>query len=205
MKKTLTAIIILAVIVCIPLVAASADWESGYRQGYADALAGKPNALDQATTTSSTPAASMGVWTVGNYVDEFGDETGDHFITQNEVQYGTFSNSVTYGEDLLWDIRVDTYSVDFFLYEYGSYSVGGYGSYRLSVRDESGNTHTFNLETGDNFLYTNWKDTPQMISLLKTERPLRLVINQTEYGSSKYNLGTLETSGFNTVYNQIAL
>lgn len=45
----------------------------------------------------------IGKWGIGNYVDDFGDDTGEHFIYQ--VVYGTFSNTATAGSTLKVTLR----------------------------------------------------------------------------------------------------
>lgn len=61
----------------------------------------------------------MGLWSLGNYVDEFGDRTGDRFLSLSSV--GTFSNTATTDSlltvEMLYDLRKEPKIV---LYEYGS-------------------------------------------------------------------------------------
>ncbi|MBT5097173.1 MAG: hypothetical protein HN636_04180 [Cryomorphaceae bacterium] len=70
----------------------------------------------------------LGDWTVGNYVDEFGDDTGEHFMQIKSR--GTFSNTATQNSSLNVTLMYDKKERPWFrFYEYaGSNPIKGYYS-----------------------------------------------------------------------------
>lgn len=58
----------------------------------------------------------LGVWKIGNYVNDFDEPTGEHFVYSEF--YGTFSNSATAGSTLRIYVNVTEYGVSFRFDEY---------------------------------------------------------------------------------------
>lgn len=89
---------------------------------------------------------------VRHYVDEFGDSTGNGYITQGISQSGTFSNSATTNSRISWRVLVDDSDVAFIIDEYGSYRVKGStgfpDNYTVSVKTPVGEVYRL---TGHNY------------------------------------------------------
>jgi len=76
-----------------------------------------------AIAESSALNESYGVWKKGNYIDEFREQTGKHFVFAETT--GLFSNQATTDSDLTAKLLIDIDSVAFMLYEYNDYLVKG--------------------------------------------------------------------------------
>ena len=59
---------------------------------------------------------NMGTWEKRNYVDEFDNPTGEHFIST--TVYGKFSNSATTNSSLMAQIQVNSEDISIVLWEY---------------------------------------------------------------------------------------
>ena len=68
------------------------------------------------------------VWKVVDYVDEFGDRTGETAITNDRYFTGKFSNSATTDSELYVKFIIDSSEEMMQLYEYGNYPVKNSGS-----------------------------------------------------------------------------
>lgn len=80
-------------------------------------------------------------WTIGSYVDEFGDKTGNRYLT-NKFN-GEISTSHFGYVPLTVKCIVDSAIVDFSLYEYGRHSITEQYSFELKIKDPRGNIHSF--------------------------------------------------------------
>lgn len=126
----------------------------------------------------------IGEWSIGDYVDDFGDNTGEHFVDQ--VFYGTFSNTATAGSTLKVTLRFAKsvnkgYDPNFYIYcdEYdnGTIDETSYGSSwkiicpethrvykgdRGSIRDQENNEYIERLATllrqENTYEFTIWHD-----------------------------------------------
>lgn len=96
---------------------------------------------------------NIGVWKIGDYIDEFGEKIGINYIYT--LTRGRFSNSATTNSPLDVKITVDPHSVDLRLYEYsGNHPVKGEGYMSFSIKDSEGVVHyieTYNDENGNNY------------------------------------------------------
>ena len=105
-----------------------------------------------------------GDWTIVNYVDDFGELTGDKGL--NLRAKGSFSNSATTNSSLSvlfsWSLK-DGYLPLFYLYEYdwspvkGVYSDSSNNTMECRFRDSGGDTRRMDLyqRRGDDYLYAH--------------------------------------------------
>lgn len=139
-------------------------------------------------------------WEVANYVDEFGDLTGDKFLS--EIIYdGKFSNSATTNSELTIKFLVDKDEVNIKLFEYGSKLVKlGIGGYRVSVKYD-GKVETFNnIElSGDRLVIKN-HNAKKLLNIFKEYDNVKFYIDG--YYSTEYNFTLKDNSGFNSIYNE---
>jgi len=155
-------------------------------------------------------------WTFKHYVDEFGDATGDPYISSVDVN-GNFTNSATNGSllivkclisysegDSLPDIRFD-------LYEYGGgVAVGkaiGDAKYTLTVKLADDTKEEYTLDAGEDALYLeffNPDQTKSFISLLRKESKLikSIIVIDGDYSTQTYRF-KLNPIGFSTAFAKI--
>jgi len=85
---------------------------------------------------------NTGMWTVGYYVDDFGEPTKTPYIRNTYLIRGTFSNTATEGSDLDVKFLISSASdISIMLYEYaGNNPVKGYSDeyYLVLVQDKDG-------------------------------------------------------------------
>ena len=84
----------------------------------------------------------IGIWTIRNYVDSFGELTEDSYITTSKVIKGLFSNSATQNSDLdVCFLITNSTNIDIELFEYaGNNPVKAYSpdKYKVLIQDELG-------------------------------------------------------------------
>lgn len=118
------------------------------------------NDLSSSSSTHSTDQSSQSkpkitekpkkrsCWSMGQYIDDFGDDSGDRFISTKLI--GTFSNSATTNSLLKVDVVVESSTkISIILYEYGSSRVKEHTStsYILKIRTKQGDSTL----TGENW------------------------------------------------------
>lgn len=95
-----------------------------------------------APSSPAAPVDEMGMWAIGNYVDNFGDKTKSGYVTNKNKIRGIFSNSATTDSALLVDLILDdSKKMYIMLYEYaGKNPVKQYGStaYTIMIKDKNG-------------------------------------------------------------------
>lgn len=178
-------------------------FEPGYTPTEKDNVVMYPtNDISEETTESLSNATADG-WTVKKYVDEFGDQTGEEFLTISTPngKYLWSGNDNELGAALL----VDKQSAAILLLEYGNSQATNIFSsdndYIIKTKDSSGNTKTF-----EGVMYGNGgdrvilKDYSGFISLLKDGGETKFYVESNI--NAKYNF-TLNLDGFNEAYSQL--
>lgn len=197
MKKTISLIVILFVaIYCV----FSTDYEDGYRQGYADALAGKPNAFASNKTNQDC------LFKITYFVDSFGDPTDKGYITQKDFSKGTFSNSATTNSIIKWSLILAPDQAAFVIYEYESTRITGSSaypdSYVVKIKTEDGQVETFYCQNySDRISVKSW-DLNRFIETILKEGIIKISIEEsTKYSATKYNLGSVDFTGIAQLYD----
>lgn len=154
-------------------------------------------------------------WRVREYADEFGDLTGNLYIST--IAHGTFSNSATRNSYLYAEIRVTKQYIGVLLTEYSELrpmvNFRGYG--RLSLRNKEGDTFTTSTRSdwnknggllfrdlystfSDEYLHTRYTD---LFNFLKNcDGEVRVVVN--DRYSSEYRF-TIDLTGFIDEFNKL--
>ena len=114
----------------------------------APAMAPAEDPYEDSIKAENADQAKSNGWEVKRYVDEFGDPTGNIYIEKNE--YGTFSNSATTNSDLTVNVMVDSASIKFIFYEYGSHQKKGDGFLTFKCKTEDGKIEEFRLYNPEN-------------------------------------------------------
>ena len=90
-------------------------------------------------------------WTVQTYIDKFGDDTKEKYLTNLSRFKGAFSNSATENSDLGVKSLIEPKKVSFELYEYDGrnpYKPFS-GSWSVFIKEESGKIHKLKIHIFD--------------------------------------------------------
>lgn len=147
-------------------------------------------------------------WNIGDFVDEFDDPTGDHFLYS--TAWGTFNNSVTKKADS--PMRVMFYLLGKYFpeavirfephtYEW-DYSVDEFyddSSATIKMKDELGNVYSFYTENSEYRHLWNTvtgKDAIQIVNIFRNNKTVKIYISIESY---TFNY-TVDCSNFEMLY-----
>ena len=155
-----------------------------------------------------TPCFLFSSWKLGNYVDDFGDETGDHFIYTTAE--GTFSNSATSSSfsplritlDISGDLPAAAITFEPHAYSWDNPVENFYNNSTATIKfkDDAGNVTTV---TSSNSRYANnWnviiqQDAVTIVNLFRKNKTLKISIKIESY---TFNY-TVDCSDFLKVYD----
>jgi len=144
----------------------------------------------------------IGEWGIGDYVDDFGDKTGEHYIYQ--VVYGTFSNSATAGSTLkvtLTFVRSSFKDIDppFYIkcdeYDDGTTEETSYGSSSWKIVCPE----THRVYEGNSGLILDRENDEQIKSIASLFRQEHTYIFTLWYKYNTVYKFSINTKGFNNV------
>ena len=140
---------------------------------------------------------NLGIWCIEYFVDDFGQETKEGYITTRSPIYGKFSNSATENSDLrVRFIIANKKSVAIKLFEYDRNNpVKGYDDeYRVLVQDKDGKQYKFRaynnsdrLRFSSHVYYNETKsDSEKMHDILLSGGNIKIKIIESDWGKSQY-------------------
>ena len=171
-------------------------------------LTSSTSSSSKASTGTTSNSSSQNNWGQRQFVDDFGDYTGEKYVV-SKYYSGLFSNSATTNSNLRWYLIATRKYVAFFLYEYGYMEVKGFSSYpytyKVSIKESDGTVTSFSAKNGsDRVMISNSSDYQKFLSILRKEKEIKISIQETgSAASSSYNLGTMNCSGFSTEFKTI--
>lgn len=126
---------------------------------------------------------NLGAWEIGYYVDDFGERTGEFFVSM--FLYGTFSNSATTNSDLKVRFMIDKNSSRIQLYEYaGDHPVKGEGFIYFKIRDKNNKEYEIRAYNSDHGNTTIEEDDDKKLrNILLTGGEIKFVAEADKYGS----------------------
>ncbi|WP_071133885.1 hypothetical protein [Millionella massiliensis] len=145
---------------------------------------------------------NLGIWQIGYYVDNFGDQTSEAYVSTDIM--GTFSNSATTNSDLAVRFLIDKKSIRIQLYEYArNHPIKGEGIVVFTARDANGTQYsfeTFNSDSGDNGVsrdgYDMRKDYDTIMKLLKSGGQIKFIAVANRFGSPSEYKFTINNADF---------
>jgi hypothetical protein len=149
--------------------------------------------------------ANANNWQVKHYVDEFGDKTGESYITTKKWVKGTFSNSATTNSKLNVKILIDAddiVSVSIKLFEYASNNcVKAYGidEYSVSVKCD-GIIHSFNARNHSDRLSFGKGANLILHKFLLSNKPIKFAIKESD-GTSSYSFQLKNIKNYKKAFN----
>lgn len=187
MRKLLVILFVLL----FSLVSVFADpFTEGYLQGYRDALAGRPSRFAE----QEKPA----LFKVTYFVNAKGDVTDRGYVGYAKTPRGTSSD----GQNIHWNIVADQSDISFVIWDESSRQIRGNAKfppeYKIEVSDIKGDKVTLN---GINYTdRIQVKEKEELRTLLYAQKDLRVTIREDKEKGVEYDLGLLETEGFQEVY-----
>lgn len=210
--KTRTPKLIIIVIVVISftilgiVIGVSIDQNNVRESVKEEAQSTEANDIGKAETVD-TESEIVNIWIKKSYVDAFGDETEDKFVTNIKPFIGRFSNSATTNANLSVIFAVDSRAFSILLYEYDSHLVKGSANYPdeyiIKVKTPAGRIKVFEgVNTSDRIVLTN-ANASNFASLIRRNESLKIVIINKKYETTNYQFDILDTTGFTDNYNDV--
>jgi len=159
------------------------------------------------TGTCSRCGETFDKWSLSYYVDNFGQDTNEAYVSNDTPIFGTFSNSATTDSLLRVDFLVDDDNVCVFLYEYGTLSVQNSGYYDdyYNITMRVGNKDTEmrgSIYSGSDRIVINASYRNTIINALKGNTDIMFYIVDEERTTTKY-LFTVKPTNFKEVYAKL--
>lgn len=131
--------------------------------------------------------SKFGIWEIGSYVDEFGEESGGKYV--HATIEGTFSNSATTDSPLTVSFGVLEESIGFRLYEYSRGHIEkDLTRIYFKIKDSKGEIHHFeSFDLGDGYNMFLESDDLKNILLQGGEVKFIGTIDRSEY---RFNFNT---------------
>lgn len=169
--------------------------------------------LNETLTMNILPSKqdkNVGVWQLGDYVDEFEQPNGEKFITNIELIRGKFSNSATTDSMFEAQLLADkTYGISIILWEYGKYQVKNVytydDEYDITIRYADGSKESLKGAVygggGDRLMITG-NNAEILLNALSGDSEFALYIVDSSNAANSYLL-KLNPSNFAELYGQI--
>lgn len=169
--------------------------------------------LNETLTMNILPSKqdkNVGVWQLGDYVDEFEQPNGEKFVTNIDMIYGKFSNGATTDSVVEAQILADkTYGISIILWEYGRHQVKNVFTYDdvydITIRYADGSKESLNGVVygggGDRLMITG-NNAEILLSALSGDSEFALYIVDSSNAANSYLL-KLNPSNFAKLYGQI--
>lgn len=145
-----------------------------------------------------------GLWRVGNYVDNFKNPTGEHYIYTTNT--GVFTNSATNGSDLSVQLLCNENDVEIELLEYGSYPISVIGDNPISIMINVNGQTTY-LGSGkfsESTKRIEFNNVYPLFKALVENKVVKMYIEINDYGRSTY-LFDIYSAGFEYNYHKAFL
>lgn len=147
----------------------------------------------------------FGQWEIINYIDEFGDSTGEKAITNKEFIKGQFSNSATTDSDLNARIYFDADdTVSLRLYEYGDHKVNSLGNnkgYTIIIKADGQKTEG----KADKYLRVDRSLGSHIIQVLRKNLAVEVYMYDLDYYSTSYRFNIEADKLFDPAYKVLSL
>lgn len=146
-------------------------------------------------------------WELGEFVDEFGQNTGEIYLSTT-VSDGKFSNSATTNSELTAIVQVTSDGIGIMLVEYGWSVVKcsyGYDSYNVVMLDINKNRSKLSgtmYEGGSRIRFSDSDESKIIDALLAGEGEISFYIEDAERTTTNY-LFTVHTSNFAELYAEL--
>ncbi len=157
--------------------------------------------------STALPQANENFWTIGHYVNAFGDKTDNKFITNSETLRGKFSNSATEGADLRIKFLInDARHILIQLYEYdGNNPVKGiylFHNFTILVQNDQKEVIQLvgRIHQGEDRLVLINDAAIELHNILMKGGTIKFRIIDHKSPSTKYNFDIVNTDNYGKAY-----
>jgi hypothetical protein len=161
----------------------------------------KKNTVD--TNIRIADFKGTGPWEIRYYADEFGDFTGEAYITTKGMIEGTFSNSATNNSKLNVKLIIDKNKFGFDLFEYGYSQVKNVlsdaGEYNVLFQDGQGNRYNTTATLSTTRFYFKNRHRQKISEVISRGGTIKFSIKDGDSLDS-YRFDIEETEGFSEAY-----
>jgi hypothetical protein len=165
------------------------------------------SSADKAYADSVTAKKNLSVWTIRNYVDEFGDPTKDRYIRNTESIRGTFSNTATQNSELNVDMLMDDLEtsnsshirISIQLYEYAGRNpvkATSLERYDVVVKDNAGDSHIFMAFNRSDRLRLDYNSAQKLHEILMKGGKIQFHVQKTDRPTTRYNFAVANADGY---------
>ena len=141
-----------------------------------------------------------GFWELGNYIDEFGEDTPNRYLRLGGK--GVFSNSATTGSRMTAYLIVNRKNITFRFVEYDDHVVKDDETCQMKIKDSYGDVHKITLYNSREGQMTTSSD-DEVKEILKKGGKITVLAEMGKYSKSTY-LFKMDVSGYNNAYEFIS-
>jgi len=150
---------------------------------------------------------NTGMWQLGEFVDDFGNKTGNKYIINRTKIRGTFSNTATQNSPLNIDFVIKADEISIKLYEYaGNNPVKGIFSpcrYTVQIQDDNNKQHTFKAENWLERLSFNRTATRAIHGILSNGGNIKFVISNDRTPTTVYRFNIEKADWYENALRQL--
>lgn len=150
---------------------------------------------------------NTGIWTVGHYVDDFGEPTKEGYIRNTSLISGLFSNTATQNSDLNVKFLISNSSdISIMLYEYASNNpVKAYSSdsYRVLIQDKDGKRYKLTATNYSDRLSFNKSTSRKVHEILMEGGMIKFKIIESDTPTTEYDFTISNADWYNNAYRKL--
>jgi len=151
---------------------------------------------------------NTGIWTVGHYVDEFGEPTKQGYIRNTSLIRGVFSNTATQDSELDVNFLIsNSSSISIQLYEYaGNNPVKAYSfdSYRVLIQDTDGKRYDLRATNYESDRLSFDKDASRKVhNILMKGGTVKFKIIESDTPTTEYEFTIQKADWYENAYRKL--
>ncbi len=151
---------------------------------------------------------NTGMWTVGHYVDEFGEPTKQGYIRNTSLIRGVFSNTATQDSELDVKFLISNSSdISIQLYEYaGNNPVKAYSydSYRVLIQDTEGKRYDLRAKNHESDRLSFDKETSRKVhTILMKGGAIKFKIIESDTPTTEYEFTIQKADWYENAYRKL--
>lgn len=150
---------------------------------------------------------NTGMWSVGYYVDEFGEKTNQAYISNTMFVEGTFSNTATQDSKLNVDFLIsNSDKISFQLYEYaGNNPVKAYSTdnYRVLIQDNEGNRYKLTAANYSDRLTFDKTTSKEVHNILMKGGSIKFKVIESKTPTTQYEFTILKADWYENAYKKL--
>jgi hypothetical protein len=150
---------------------------------------------------------NTGIWSVGHYVDDFGEPTKQGYISNRNYIQGTFSNTATQNSDLnVTFLITNSNKISFQLYEYANNNpVKAYSSlsYTVMIQDKDGKRYKLFAENYSDRLTFDSYSSKKVHNILLKGGAIKFKVIEIETPTTQYDFSISNADWYDNAYKKL--